>query len=334
MPKHAYVDSSKPIVDEPPSISRVNKPVSPPKNVTVELPLKTEIHQVSAADADVITFVSVDNVESVPFGLQLDADIPDQISLANLSNPVPKPERGHYIPTSDEESFTTIEIPEKNVEVELAVETETEVDLHKQTKADLQIDLVSYSEGTVIGEPQTLSQNKELLLENSPLIQSVSDSIIISAVAEASTPEKENHQLEVLLETASDTPQSETVTDSNINKMDFSVIKPRPVDLDGLPERRVDHDSDDDQGQFHLVTEEIQEEQATPIDIKRRSRVMDGAKLVESESDRSSFFKAIASEPSVNSWLDAEWKRLDSKAKEEQAELIAEQVGRCFLKLK
>ena len=172
--------------------------------------------------------------------------------------------------------------------------------------------------------------DKEVLLENSSLIQTVSDSIIISAVAEASTPETENITLERSLRTNNASHQDTHLR--NIRNMDFSVIAPPPVDLDSLPELKVDNDSDDDQGQFQIITEEYQEEVSTPNSHARHadSIMLHRDKSTDSGSDRSSFFEALANDPSINSWLDDEWKRLDSKEKEKQAEMIAAQV-RVFL---
>ena len=135
-------------------------------------------------------------------------EVPDKISLESVTNPVPKPPRGHFVV---DDSFVVIEKPEEDTIVS-----------KENSKPTLTLDLVSNTSDQKT--PEQEYQEKEYILENSSLVQGVSDSIITTAVAEASTPEKE---IQVSFE-----PSLESTADISIERLQ---AKPPNLELKDVP---------------------------------------------------------------------------------------------------
>lgn len=326
LPKREYVNIN---FAQPPLVSRDSKPTSPiENNFTSEEVSLADVDSASDTQCEeVLEAVTVDNVESGNPTIDFTIDSSDTLSIPSITNPVPKPPRGHFVDV--EEDFVIVQTPLKeNKDIITAVE-EQEVEQLPPIQLGLKLDQEEL-------KPVDNSDDK-VILENSLLVEGVSNSIITSAVAEASSPGTEQESFAGEFETKQETEEPKLPKDEDKVKKEMqlkylleskkpasptTVTIPDSIEFDNLTEDTVDNDSDSDQGQFQLIAEEIQEEQSTPDSLNRRN--VDQKKA--SSGDRSSFFQALNNEPGFNSWLDDEWKRLDSQKREEQAEKIAAQV--------
>ena len=241
------------------------------------------------------------------------------------TNPIPKPERGKFISL------------EKDLSPGLLQKNESELEFDFETQELHNDSTILYPELhlTVPDVTGTLNTGDEpindLGLHISPSVAVPDFSSLSVAVPDPSISDTSDVKLlnvgsmdTINLHVSSSTP-NKTIDNNNTSQLSF--------DLDDLPEGKIDNDSDEDQGEFQLIQEEIEEEQQTPALANRAMRThsdITGIKFTQADTSADlDLDSSLNADGSFNQWMPKDWSRLDSIARDEQADLIAAEVSVC-----